>query len=450
MDLMENATLVFVVGIASETVLSLLVLYLIVWWRKRHYARLLEELQAVKLGHLAPGKYNRSTENLLFDPSFKSDKTASFFKRAVPSLVGQSSLSRTGTDFSSQTHTLVPSMKEMSFPLYKKCGEDEYEIERDEKDPTKEKVLAQGGGGKIHPARLVLDTMILGMAMSRDQNTDKRLVVKRIQKGSAAVETAFREEVALMTYLKEKTPYVATVYGFNETEAYFEILMKYYSLDSLKNFMEGCRDLDKGNPALLASYIVNFSKDIANALKAMHSIGYIHSDLKPHNVLIERAESFGNRCIACLTDFGISHQVEQVLPKVAGKSDNFIVGASWRYASPELLRQLVNRERMSKDVALASDVYSYGMVLYFLLTQKQPWDHVDVTDRDVRQITLEKANEHEYLKLSPKAQERIKSNNQLRTLAVLMTECWQYNYALRPTMLQISARLSAIDYFLDT
>ncbi len=98
---------------------------------------------------------------------------------------------------------------------------------------------------------------------------------------------------------------------------------------------------------------------VAKALGYAHQRGYVHRDVAPGNILYDSNNN------PVLTDFGIA------LAAASGSritSAGFSVGTS-HYMSPEQAR--------GGDVDSRSDIYSLGVLTYFSLTGKPPYDGAD-------------------------------------------------------------------------
>ena len=89
--------------------------------------------------------------------------------------------------------------------------------------------------------------------------------------------------------------YIVTFLGFFENPN--GIVMKMYE-GTLKDL------LFQSDTTLTMSNIKQMAFDIASGCKLIHSMGLIHFDIKPHNILVERVEDSDEiRC--AITDFGV-------------------------------------------------------------------------------------------------------------------------------------------------
>ncbi|MEO1290546.1 MAG: serine/threonine-protein kinase, partial [Chloroflexota bacterium] len=92
---------------------------------------------------------------------------------------------------------------------------------------------------------------------------------------------------------------------------------------------------------------------ISAALSVAHRKGIVHRDLKPANILLDEERN------AYLTDFGIAKDVEHSSDVDDDEDDDSIVGTP-AYSPPEQLQSLQPTPQ--------SDIYSFGLIIYELLT----------------------------------------------------------------------------------
>jgi hypothetical protein len=109
----------------------------------------------------------------------------------------------------------------------------------------------------------------------------------------------------------------------------------------------------KNNGAMPESDIIRLGCALAEGLAAIHAAGIVHRDLKPSNVLLA---SDGPRII----DFGISRATEATSLTQSG-----LVVGSPGFMSPE--------QAEGREVNAASDVFSLGAVLAFVVTGTGPF-----------------------------------------------------------------------------
>jgi serine/threonine-protein kinase len=107
----------------------------------------------------------------------------------------------------------------------------------------------------------------------------------------------------------------------------------------------------------------DWSLQAAHALAAAHEAGIVHRDIKPDNIMLSKDG------VVKVLDFGLARLGENVPPDIeASGASGTISGTlsgTLSYMSPELLRG----ERASS----ASDVFSFGSVLYELFTGCHPF-----------------------------------------------------------------------------
>lgn len=109
------------------------------------------------------------------------------------------------------------------------------------------------------------------------------------------------------------------------------------------------------------------ARHVLLGLKALHSCGKVHRDLKPENVLLK---SDG---IYALTDFGISGDRNKRMTEsnILGRPKQIF--GTYAYIPPE---QVKPRGRDS-TVLPTTDIFSFGVMMYQLLTNELPFGPLD-------------------------------------------------------------------------
>ena len=138
------------------------------------------------------------------------------------------------------------------------------------------------------------------------------------------------------------------------------IVMEYISGKTL-------RDLTPAG-GLAPPQALQYATQIASALTAAHAAGIIHRDLKPSNIMVTtsgliKVLDFG---LAKWVDAGMSGQTgEQSTMETALTREGSIIGTV-SYMSPE--------QAEGKRVDARSDIFSFGSVLYEMLTGKRAFE----------------------------------------------------------------------------
>src|SRR5213075_496745 len=112
--------------------------------------------------------------------------------------------------------------------------------------------------------------------------------------------------------------------------------------------------VERGGP-LSPRLATKLLQEVAWALGAAHQRGVIHRDVKPDNIMIERATER-----AVVTDFGIALGRQSV-----GIGDGAVTGTA-RYMSPE--------QACGEPVDARSDLYSLGATFFYALTGRAPFE----------------------------------------------------------------------------
>ena len=112
------------------------------------------------------------------------------------------------------------------------------------------------------------------------------------------------------------------------------------------------RDAIKDLGALHTTQVLQVSKAMLSALAQAHSSGVVHRDLKPENVLLSDDGRIK------VTDFGLARELS------ANTDTGSLVGTV-AYLAPEVIRR--------GKAETPSDIYSFGIMLFEMLTGQQPF-----------------------------------------------------------------------------
>ena len=169
----------------------------------------------------------------------------------------------------------------------------------------------------------------------------------------------FEREARLIATIEH--PAIVPVYDFGEQDGQLYLVMRYMSGGSLVALIrQGPFTLNKASEILAL---------LAPALDAVHARGIVHRDLKPGNILLD---AFGN---PALSDFGIAHLSEATVDLTGAA----VIGTP-AYMSPEQVRAEVTLDGRS-------DIYSLGIILYEMLTGRQPYQAATPMSIAMRQLT---------------------------------------------------------------
>src|ERR1700681_752943 len=117
-----------------------------------------------------------------------------------------------------------------------------------------------------------------------------------------------------------------------------------------------------GRP-LDASHFLRIAIPLAGALRQVHERGLVHKDIKPANILVDAASGG-----VWLTGFGIASRLPRERPNPEPPE---VIAGTLAYMAPE------QTGRMNRSVDSRSDLYSFGITLYELLTGALPFTAAD-------------------------------------------------------------------------
>jgi outer membrane protein assembly factor BamB/predicted Ser/Thr protein kinase len=179
-----------------------------------------------------------------------------------------------------------------------------------------------------------------------DPALDRHVAVKALGVGIGQPDALARLRREAINAARLHHPNIAVLYEFEQSDEQAVLVMEYIDGPSLRQLLhEGPLD---------ASQALRVLEQVAAALDYAHSLGIVHRDVKPSNIL----DGPGERAV--LIDFGLARSAEDI----DITSDAGVIGTP-HYLSPEQARGL--------PADANSDIYALGAVAYELLTGAPPF-----------------------------------------------------------------------------
>jgi eukaryotic-like serine/threonine-protein kinase len=202
--------------------------------------------------------------------------------------------------------------------------------------------------GRYRVVRTLGDGAMAKVLLAQDGELDRAVAVKVLDEERAqdpSFRARFAREARVAASLSH--PNIVTVFDAGEADRRPFIVME---------FVEGrtlYERLREEGP-LPADEVVRIARQVAAGLEHAHANGLVHRDLKPSN-LIERDDG-----TVKIADFGIARSIDAT----ALTEEGTILGTA-AYIAPE--------QAEGGLVSPQTDLFALGVVLYELLTGRQPW-----------------------------------------------------------------------------
>lgn len=198
------------------------------------------------------------------------------------------------------------------------------------------KILNKIGAGGMSDVYKAVDTLI-----ERDVAIK---ILKQEYSEDVNFLTKFHTEAKAAGVLQN--PNIVNVYDVGSENKLHYIVMEYVEGITLKTYIEKCERISVKESLAIAI-------QVANGIRAAHNKGIIHRDIKPQNIMV----SIDGK--AKVTDFGIARAT------TSNTISSDVMG-SVHYTSPEQAR--------NGFVDAKSDIYSFGIVMYEMVTGRVPFD----------------------------------------------------------------------------
>jgi len=194
--------------------------------------------------------------------------------------------------------------------------------------------LGEGGVGEVFKA---VDSMLereVAVKVLRAELSQREDVLQR-----------FRSEAIALGRLNH--PNIATVYAFAKDGERYYMALEYINGESLDRLLSRRKKLPWQEA-------VHYACHVLDGLEHAHRLNVIHRDVKPSNILVAHTGTVK------IMDFGIA----RILEKTRQTKQGYLVG-TLEYMSPEQIQ--------GKEVDARADLYSFGIVLYEMITGCLPF-----------------------------------------------------------------------------
>jgi tetratricopeptide (TPR) repeat protein/predicted Ser/Thr protein kinase len=195
-------------------------------------------------------------------------------------------------------------------------------------------LLGEGGMGAVYKAK--------------DRELDRFVALKVIRRdlaSNAAIVARFKQELLLSHQVTHKN--VIRIYDLADADGVKFITMEFIEGADLRRLL-----MERGK--YTPEEAVETIRETCFALYAAHSVGVIHRDLKPQNIM----RDMQGRTL--VMDFGLARSVDS-----DGMTNTGALVGTMEYMSPE--------QAVGKELDQRSDIFALGLVFFELLTGNTPY-----------------------------------------------------------------------------
>ena len=264
-----------------------------------------------------------------------------------------------------------PGLMPLSFPARKRIGR--YEI------------CSQLGAGGMGEVYLANDTKL-------DRKVALKILPPDVDEKTGDRARRFIQEAKAASALNH--PNILTIYEIDEVDSEHFIATEFIDGDTLRQLIR--RSFFSPNDVL------DIGIQVASALWATHSVGIIHRDIKPDNIMLRRDG------IVKVLDFGLAKltrerqtlETDSLAPtqNMINTAVGMVLGTA-HYMSPEQARGL--------EVDARTDIWSLGCVLYEMVSGRQPFLGPTTIDIMSGILNYEPESLLQYLPEGPRELDRI-------------------------------------------
>jgi len=238
-----------------------------------------------------------------------------------------------------------------------------------------------------------------------DLHTNRKIALKRAIYRQPQDRRIFEQvETEYKVATKIKHPYVRKCYKLKKIRSMLKVKEVILTMELFNG-----ESLEDGPALSLVDVLVVF-RMVASGLNAMHQHGFVHSDIKPNNILMNKSGTIK------IIDLGQSCKIGTVKPRIQGTPD---------YIAPEQVKR--------RPLGPKTDIFNLGATMYWALTGHTIPTLIPKKDEFGRTIPQERRAPHELRRKIPVG------------LSKLVMECVENNPQDRPdNMLTIISRIDIL------
>src|SRR6266404_2116822 len=196
------------------------------------------------------------------------------------------------------------------------------------------RLLGQGGMGAVYQAH--------------DRELERQVALKVIRGDMAAdpeILRRFKQELILARQITHKN--VIRIFDLGQADGFKFITMEYIEGRDLQNLLKERNKVEAGDAAKIIA-------QVCRALEVAHAEGVIHRDLKPQNIMLDKAGR------AYVMDFGIARST-----LTPGMTQTGALIGTPDYMSPE--------QAKGQTLDARSDIFSVGIIFFEMLAGQNPF-----------------------------------------------------------------------------
>jgi serine/threonine protein kinase len=208
-------------------------------------------------------------------------------------------------------------------------------------------LLGVGGMGKVYLCEHLRMKRLVALKVLPTDKLEDKTSLERFEREARAAAALSHQNIVRAHDLD------------SDGELHF-LVMEYVDGTSLQDVVKKFGPLD---PVRACHYIAQAAEGLQHA----HEAGWVHRDIKPGNLLLDRTGTIK------ILDMGLARFFSDDAEALTKKFDKSAVLGTADYLAPEQAKQ--------SDVDIRADIYSLGATFYFLLAGRGPFESGTVTEK---------------------------------------------------------------------